>query len=177
MATRGIVPRANGEGSIGTEKKRWGAAFFDKVAVKTLEVISGGTEHDAQPATVGWVKQGFRKLMKSALEGAGLRYSLTENGYICLGSLFGNIKIQWGLVLTKQESAKNRTVFVTLPISVATEYFSCGNVNIAGGTADAQWDSVKPIVSTILIGDKLNVSSNYFEPSWAYGIRWLLIGV
>lgn len=177
MATRGIVPRANGEGSVGTEKKRWGAIFAEKVAVKTLEVIGGGTENDAQPATIGWVKQGFGKLMKSALEAAGVRYSLTENGYLCLGALFGNIKIQWGLISTKQGGVKNKTVLVPLPISVATEYFSCGNVNIAGGTADIQWDTVKPVVSTILAGSNINVSSNYFEPSWAYGIRWLLIGV
>ena len=38
MATRNYVPRANGEGSIGTEKKHWGGAFFDKLAVRTLEV-------------------------------------------------------------------------------------------------------------------------------------------
>ena len=38
MTTRNYVPRANGEGSIGTEKKHWGSAFFDKLVVKTLEV-------------------------------------------------------------------------------------------------------------------------------------------
>lgn len=65
MATRNYVPRVNGEGSIGTEKKHWGAAFFDKVAVKALEVIGGETENDAQPATVGWAKQNFAKLLKS----------------------------------------------------------------------------------------------------------------
>lgn len=177
MATRNYVPRANGEGSIGTEKKHWGAIFAEKVAVKALEVIGGGTENDAQPATVGWVKQGIGKLLKSAFEAAGVRYSMAENGYLCLGALFGNIKIQWGVISAKQGGAKNKMVFVTLPISVATEYFSCGNVGIAGGTAEAQWDNVKPIVSTILLEGKLNVSSNYFESSWAYGIRWLLIGV
>ena len=29
MATRNIVPRANGEGSIGTAAKHWGAGHFD----------------------------------------------------------------------------------------------------------------------------------------------------
>ena len=28
MATRNYVPRANGEGSIGTAKKHWGAGYF-----------------------------------------------------------------------------------------------------------------------------------------------------
>ena len=29
MATRNLVPRANGEGSIGTTAKHWGAGHFD----------------------------------------------------------------------------------------------------------------------------------------------------
>lgn len=96
MATRGIVPRANGEGSIGTEKKHWGAIFAEKVAVKALEVIGGGTENDAQPATVGWVKSKFSELLNAALSSTGVRWIDGENGFIALGSLFGESKIQWG---------------------------------------------------------------------------------
>ena len=96
MATRNYVPRANGEGSIGTKKKHWGGAFFDNLAVKTLEVIGGGAENDAQPATVGWVKQGFSKLLKSALEISGCRVVTERTGYICFGKFFGGLKIQWG---------------------------------------------------------------------------------
>lgn len=98
MATRGIVPRANGEGSIGSEKKRWGAIFAEKVAVKALEVIGGGTENDAQPATVGWVKQGFLKLLQATLKAAGLRVQVSwgKSGYICFGDLFGGLIVQWG---------------------------------------------------------------------------------
>ena len=99
MATRGIVPRANGEGSIGTEKKHWGGGFFDKLAVRTLEVIGGGTENDAQPATVGWVKQGFEKLLKSTIEASGIRVMGGHNAsYVCFGNLFGNLTIQWGML-------------------------------------------------------------------------------
>ena len=74
MATRNYVPRANGEGSIGTEKKHWGGGFFDNLAVKTLEVIGGGAENDAQPATVGWVKSKFQDLLKNALNLSGARW-------------------------------------------------------------------------------------------------------
>ena len=97
MATRNYVPRANGEGSIGTEKKHWGAAFFDKVAVKTLEVIGGGTENDEQPATVAWVKQSFSKMLKTALGAAGLRTEFGANGYICFGKILDGATIQWGI--------------------------------------------------------------------------------
>ena len=33
MATRNIVPRATGEGSIGTSSKKWGAGYFDDLTV------------------------------------------------------------------------------------------------------------------------------------------------
>lgn len=96
MATRNFVPRKDGEGSIGKEKKRWGAVFAEKVAVKALEVIGGGTENDAQPATVGWVKKNFRKMLEVALTAAGLAYNIAPNGYIKLGAMFGGLVIQWG---------------------------------------------------------------------------------
>lgn len=126
MATRNYVPRANGEGSIGTEKKHWGGGFFDKLAVKTLEVIGGGTENDAQPATVGWVKQQFQKLLDVALKATGVTISSGENGYINFGSLFGNVKIQWGKVLLSattvppdDENARN----VSLPIAFSNSKY------------------------------------------------------
>lgn len=98
MATRNYVPRANGEGSIGTEKKHWSAGFFDKLAVRTLEVIGGGAENDAQPATVGWVKQNVTRLLKSALEATGMRINIghSKAGYICFGELLGGLIVQWG---------------------------------------------------------------------------------
>ena len=101
MATRNYVPRANGEGSIGTEKKHWGGGFFDKLAVRTLEVIGGGTENDAQPATVGWVKSSFSKILETVLSTTGMSYNLSNIGYIKLGALFGGLIIQWGATENK----------------------------------------------------------------------------
>mgnify|MGYP000941102628 CR=1 FL=1 len=83
--------------TLGTSGNRWAGGFFDELAVKTLKVIGGGTENNAQPATIGWVKQAFSSLLKSALDAAGLRtVSSGKTGYICFGSLFGGLIIQWG---------------------------------------------------------------------------------
>ena len=175
MATRNFVPRANGEGSIGTAKKHWGGAFFDNLAVKAIEVIGGGTENDEQPATVGWVKSKAQELVKSAFASFGVRYNMGENGYLCLGSLFGNIKIQWGLIEGRSVTNVDQATVITLPIAVQQECFSCGNVNIAGGNADNRWKTTPPVVSTLFSGGKLYVASNFF--GHAYITRWLLIGV
>ena len=178
MATRGIVPRANGEGSIGTEKKHWGGGFFDKLSVKTLEVIGGGgAENDAQPATVGWVKKKFFELVEGTLKTAGIRYNIGDNGYVCLGAFLGNIKIQWGYVATNMEGVQNKYVSVPLHVSTERELFSCGSVNISGGLEESNWANEKPIVNTMMIDGKIGISCNYFNPLWTYWIRWILIGI
>lgn len=103
MATRNYVPRASGEGSIGTKKKHWGAIFAEKVAVKTLEVIDGGTENDAQPATVGWVKQ----MVMRNLNGFPLIHERISSEWI---DTVANTAVS--RTLTFQEEAKNSIVGV-----------------------------------------------------------------
>ena len=51
----------------------------------------------------------FGKLLKMALTASGVRYNIAENGYICFGSFFGGLIIQWGF-------GKTARTF-TLPIS------------------------------------------------------------
>ena len=37
------------------------------------------------------------KMIQKVLEATGVKYSLGQNGYVCFGSLVGNLIIQWGL--------------------------------------------------------------------------------
>ena len=175
MATRNFVPRKDGEGSVGKSRKHWGAAYIDTLFVKAVTVLGGETENDEQPATVGWVKSKAQELVKSAFASFGVRYNMGENGYLCLGSLFGDIKIQWGFIDGSSVTNVAQSTEITLPIAVQQEYFSCGNVNVAGGNADNRWKTTPPVVSTMFSGGKLHVASNYF--GYAYGTKWFVIGV
>ena len=62
MATRGIVPRTNGEGSIGTEKKYWGKGFFQDWVVggkAKLDFVKDiGIESSHAEFQTGWIKFG-----------------------------------------------------------------------------------------------------------------------
>ena len=62
MATRGIVPRANGEGSIGTEEKHWGEGFFRDLFVggKAIQehLKDLGVESSYAAERNGWIKFG-----------------------------------------------------------------------------------------------------------------------
>uniref|UniRef100_UPI0040266A13 phage tail-collar fiber domain-containing protein n=1 Tax=Dialister sp. TaxID=1955814 RepID=UPI0040266A13 len=38
----------------------------------------------------------FGQLLKMVLTASGVRYNIADNGYVCLGSFFGGLIIQWG---------------------------------------------------------------------------------
>ena len=144
MATRGIVPRTNGEGSIGTAKKHWGSAFFEKVAVKAIEVIGGGTESDGQPATVGWVKSKFRDLLKNALNLSGVGWDLENSmssGYIYFGKLFGGLIIEFVYFNTNNSDTNNEQE-KALPLALSKVFY--GNVNVFG--------CEYPTLPTVMVG-------------------------
>lgn len=55
------------------------------------------------------------KLMKLVLDASGVKYLIDTNGYVCFGSLFGGLIIQWGSTGEFTGSPKE----VTLPIAVS----------------------------------------------------------
>lgn len=149
MATRNYVPRANGEGSIGTEKKHWGGGFFDKLAVRTLEVIGGGAENDAQPATVGWVKSKFQDLLKNALNLSGARWDLDDSassGYIYFGKFFGGLVIEFVYFNTNNSDSNNEQE-KALPLAINKLFY--GNLNVFSTE-----HTISPVVYAGLTSDK-----------------------
>lgn len=60
----------------------------------------------------------FGQLLKLVLTASGVKYLAAQNGYLCLGSFFGNIIIQWGIVI--QPATNNEvTRTITMPISTS----------------------------------------------------------
>ena len=111
--------------TLGKSDNRWAGGFFDKLAVKTLEVIGGGTENDAQPATVGWVKSKFQDLFNHAIKLTGVKYNFGkegENGYIYFGSLFGGLTIELLYFNTNNSNANNEQEQV-LPIALGKVFY------------------------------------------------------
>ena len=64
----------------------------------------------------------FGQLLKLVLTASGVKYSIAQNGYVCLGSFFGGLIIQWGSTGTPGEYC----AIGTLPLSC--------NVLLAVGT-------------------------------------------
>ena len=51
-------------------------------------------------------------LIKKVFDAMGVKYSLGQNGYVCFGSLFGGLIIQWGTIALYSGTGK-----IILPIS------------------------------------------------------------
>lgn len=125
MATKNIVPRANGEGGIGTSVKRWLSGFFKNINVDTEAIVPTPANNDnsTKAATTAFVENTFfnklvakllattaatitslstsslfYRFLAQALSVAGVQYNLSNSSawYICLGSLFGGLIIQGG---------------------------------------------------------------------------------
>lgn len=52
-------------------------------------------------------------MIQKVLTATGVKYSMGQNGYICFGSLFGGLIIQWGISLTDEYG----NAWVIFPIS------------------------------------------------------------
>lgn len=60
------------------------------------------------------------KLMKMLLNASGVKYSIDTNGFVCLGSFFGGLIIQWGYLMS------NGITSGTISYPIAFKIFSDG---------------------------------------------------
>ena len=85
----------------------------------------------------------FGQLLKMVLTASGVKYNIAQNGYVCLGSFFGGLIIQWGLILGVSSE-------VALPLTVTKQLYSAiGHI----GTA--------PSVNAVVDYNAFSVTSNF----------------
>ena len=58
------------------------------------------------------------KLMKMLLTASGVKYSIDTNGYVCLGSFFGGLIIQWGMLHGPNGSTTKGKISLPLSASI-----------------------------------------------------------
>lgn len=77
----------------------------------------------------------FGQLLKLVLTASGVRFLAAQNGYLCLGSFFGNIIIQWGKVDGKGFGLYT----INLPISVHAVFVAVASTysNSGGNTGNS----------------------------------------
>lgn len=76
---------------------------YGKEVVQELFGITSATTDNIKTKVKEWAQE----QIESWLETLGIRYNIAQNGYICLGKLFGDAIIQWGKVEEKDTQITN----------------------------------------------------------------------
>lgn len=120
--------------------------LFEKVSelgddiIKKLALTSAITAVTAMQ-TNSW----FGQLLKMVLNASGVKYNIAQNGYVCLGSFFGGLIMQWG---------SNEHGWVTFPIA-----FNSFRKIITNHQGTAYFDS-RAVEYNSLTGFTLSVHEN-----------------
>ena len=106
-----LIKRLFGSASATMESVKTSVQSWCKESIASLLGISSATTDNIKSKIKSWAQE----QINSWLETLGIRYNIAQNGYICLGKLFGDAIIQWGMFVTNVEQGKNNTF--TFPIA------------------------------------------------------------
>ena len=191
MATKNIVPRANGEGGIGTSVKRWLNGFFKNINVDTEAIVPTPANNDnsTKAATTAFVENTFfdklvakllattaatitslstsslfYRFLAQALSVAGVQYNLSNSSawYICLGSLFGGLIIQGGKI-----NATQKNPVVAMPLA-----FTNTHAAYAGNSHPSDYK----IINALSMNGNINLLFDVAIPSSGELLWWTAIG-
>lgn len=108
----------------------------------------------------------FGQMLKMVLNASGVKYSMAQNGYICLGEFFGGLIIQWGSTVIAAGNLTSGTTY--FPIAF-TAFYKIAGLHQAIGAPD---------VFDAYVGDN---SSIYFKKSKTgsdtFTICWIAAGM
>jgi hypothetical protein len=128
----------------------WHTGIMNSLASTTLGTVVSALTTDSVAG----------KLLKLLLDASGVKYSLGTNGYVCLGSFFGGLIIQWGRLARNEGYAKaSVTLPLTVPSMTVTPFVCPEATNSDGRTASI---SAKASSSKI----EFNLSGNSLSFSW-----------
>ena len=87
-----LIKRLFGSATATMESVKNSVQGWCKESIASLLGISSATTDNIKSKIKSWAQE----QIESWLETLGIRYNIAQNGYICLGKLFGDAIIQWG---------------------------------------------------------------------------------
>lgn len=106
-------------------------------------------------------------LIKKVFDATGVKYSTGQNGYLCLGSLFGGMIIQW--VITGNDPGGGGGAVMQLPIAFSESPFLV--------IANAEQLIASTGYGISAGGDRTSVWADASIPDYVYSYRVLAMGV
>lgn len=129
----------------------WHTALVNSLASSTLSAVVSTLSTDSV----------MGRLMKMLLTASGVKYSIGTNGYVCLGSFFGGLMIQWGIAT----GGGNFTIPMNIDFSDRMLYANVINVGQLSLTVD--WQIWTRSTSSFMV---------YSSKTGSLGWLWMAIG-
>ena len=105
-----LIKRLFGSATATMESVKNSVQGWCKESIASIFGIDSATQTNVKNKMLEYAQE----QIESWLETLGIRYNIAQNGYICLGKLFGDAIIQWGTVLFDGSVTEKE---ITLPIS------------------------------------------------------------
>lgn len=123
-----LIKRLFGSATATMESVKTSVQTWCKESIASLLGISSATTDNIKSKIKSWAQE----QINSWLETLGIRYNIAQNGYICLGKLFGDAIIQWGLAEFREVSdvVYFPTKFNVTPRIIATHINLTGMANL-----------------------------------------------
>ena len=109
-----LIKRLFGSATATMESVKNSVQGWCKESIASIFGIDSATQTNVKNKMLEYAQE----QIESWLETLGIRYNIAQNGYICLGKLFGDAIIQWGCAFTA--FSKDNIISVNLPISSKT---------------------------------------------------------
>ena len=109
-----LIKRLFGSATATMESVKNSVQGWCKESIASIFGIASATQTNVKNKILEYAQE----QINSWLETLGIRYNIAQNGYICLGKLFGDAIIQWGCAFTA--FSKDNIISVNLPISSKT---------------------------------------------------------
>ena len=113
-----LIKRLFGSASATMESVKTSVQSWCKESIASVFGISSATTDNIKSKIKSWAQE----QINSWLETLGIRYNIAQNGYICLGKLFGDAIIQWGFSWYAANNGEE-VIKVTLPVSFSQKAF------------------------------------------------------
>lgn len=121
-----LIKRLFGSATATMESVKNSVQGWCKESIASIFGIDSATQTNVKNKMLEYAQE----QIESWLETLGIRYNIAQNGYICLGKLFGDAIIQWGMLVTNVEQGKNNTF--TFPIAFKNNLYFYWAFDYAG---------------------------------------------
>ena len=105
-----LIKRIFGSANATMDSVKTSVQNWCKESIASIFGIASATQTNVKNKILEYAQE----QINSWLETLGIRYNIAQNGYICLGKLFGDAIIQWGMILFDGSTTEKN---ITLPIN------------------------------------------------------------